>query len=295
MNDSVIVAGSGKPGYLLKDLNHPRGFYIDGRDQSIFIADMNNHRIVKWKVNAMEGELVAGGHGSGDDMDQLYHPTDVILDKNKNFLIICDSSNARVVRWSLYNDKNQEVMISNVNCYGLAMDNNGDLYVSDEEKHEVKRWKQGEINGIIVAGGNGRGNKVNQLNSPYHIFVDNDYSVYIADFNNNRVMKWIKDATEGIVIAGGGDQTNKPYPLFRPWGVIVDHVGNIYVSDSEYNRVVRWLPDAIVDCIVVGGNGFGSGIHQMTVPTDLSFDRQGNLYVADTNNHRLQRFDINIK
>ena len=41
------------------------------------------------------------------------------------------------------------------------MDNNGDLYISDSEKNVVRRWKTGDKNVTIVAGGNGQGNNLN--------------------------------------------------------------------------------------------------------------------------------------
>ena len=51
---------------------------------------IGNHRIVKWKCDAKNGEVVAGGNGKGNRMDQLNEPTDVIVDKKNNSLIICD-------------------------------------------------------------------------------------------------------------------------------------------------------------------------------------------------------------
>lgn len=41
------------------------------------------------------------------------------------------------------------------------MDKNGYLYISNRMKDEVTRWKIGESNGILVAGGNGRGDCLN--------------------------------------------------------------------------------------------------------------------------------------
>ena len=82
------------------------------------------------------------------------------------------------------------------------MDNDGYLYVSDSEKHEVRRWKVGEKDGTLVAGGNGRGNRFDQLNKPLNILVDEDQSVYVCDHGNYRVMKWLKGTREGSVVAG---------------------------------------------------------------------------------------------
>ncbi|CAF4729074.1 unnamed protein product, partial [Rotaria socialis] len=77
------------------------------------------------------------------------------------------------------------------------------LYVSDYEKHEVRRYQLGEKNGTLVAGGNGEGNGLNQLNEPRYLAVDRDHSVYVSDDWNHRVMKWNKGAKEVIVVAGG--------------------------------------------------------------------------------------------
>ena len=116
---------------------------------------------------------------------------------------ISDTGNRRVLRYYRKNDKNGEVIISDIDCWGLAMDKNGYLYVSNRKKHEVTRWKIGDKTGTIVAGGNGEGNNLNQFNQPNYIFVDENHSLYVVDWGNQRVMKWKKDAKNGIIVAGG--------------------------------------------------------------------------------------------
>ena len=59
------------------------------------------------------------------------------------------------------------------------MDHQRYLYVSDTEKHEVRRYTIGEKNGIVVAGGNGQDNKLNQLNFPTDLFVDEEQAVHV--------------------------------------------------------------------------------------------------------------------
>ena len=113
-------------------------------------------------------------------MDQLWWPTDVLVDKKTDSLIICDSLNSRVVRWPRRNGREGQTLISDIGCIGLAMDNSGDLYISDRWKQEVRRWKVGENMGTIVAGGNGNGGQLNQLNYPTYLFVDEDHSVYVS-------------------------------------------------------------------------------------------------------------------
>ncbi|CAF4427627.1 unnamed protein product, partial [Rotaria magnacalcarata] len=59
------------------------------------------------------------------------------------------------------------------------MDEERNLYVSDGGKHEVRRYKFGEKNGTLVAGGNGKGAGLNQLNYPTFLFVDGHQNVYV--------------------------------------------------------------------------------------------------------------------
>ncbi|CAF4191070.1 unnamed protein product, partial [Adineta steineri] len=126
--NAVTVAGGNGPGNQLNQLNQPRGIHVD--NDSIYIADTDNHRVVRWEFSADKGEIVAGGTGPGHELYQLNFPLDVVLDKEKKYIIICDQRNVRVVQWSLQNSQNQQELIKIV-CSGLAMDNNGDLYISD--------------------------------------------------------------------------------------------------------------------------------------------------------------------
>jgi sugar lactone lactonase YvrE len=235
---------------------------------------------------------MAGGDGQGNRMDQLDLPTDVVVDKKNDSLIICDYGNRRVVRWPRRNGTNGQTIISDIHCRGLTMNNHGDLYVSDIKKHEVRRWKIGETNATIVAGGNGPGNQLNQLNYPTYLFVDEDHSVYVSDYENHRVMKWLKGAKEGMVVDGGQGVGNSLTQLFYPYGVIVDHLGNVYVADCMNHRIMCWSKGSKEGRVIVGGNGEGNRLNQFYYTVGISFDRRGNLYVADEDNHRIQKFEI---
>ncbi|CAF1402404.1 unnamed protein product [Rotaria sordida] len=242
------------------------------------------------------GQVVAGGNGQGNRLDQLDRPTDVLIDKDTDSLIICDRENRRVVQWSRRSGTTQEeILIDNIACRGLAMDDQRYLYISDNDKHEVRRYQIGDKNGTIVAGGNGKGDGLNQLNWPAYIFVDQQQTVYVSDNSNHRVMKWNKGAKEGIVVAGGQGKGNALTQLSRPQGLFVDTLGIIYVADSNNDRVMRWPKGAKQGTVIVGGNGKGAGANQFKTPIGLSFDRHGNLYIVDggfLGNDRVQRFSI---
>jgi sugar lactone lactonase YvrE len=266
--------------------------YIDDDDQTIYIADTSNHRIIEWKWNATSGQVVAGGNQVGNKAHQLYDPYDVIVDKERDNLIICDNGNRRVVRWPRRNGTSGETIISNINCWGLTMDENGSLYVTDFLKHEVRRYRRGESQGTVVAGGNGNGNRLDQLSDPRYVFVDRDHSVYVSEWENHRVMKWMEGAKEGIVVAGGQDRGNSLRQLSYPVGVVVDQLDTVYVADFANARIMRWMKGATQGNIIVGGNGEGEQSNELNEPIGLSFDRHGNLYVVDRRNHRVQKFNI---
>ncbi|CAM4976654.1 unnamed protein product [Rotaria socialis] len=290
----VPLAGGHGSGNGANQLYWPHGIFVDD-DQTVVIVDHANNRIIQWKNgHTTNGQIVAGGKGLGNRYNQLDHPTDVLIDEETDSLIICDRGNKRVVRWSRCSGTTQgEILIDNIDCFGIAMDEQRYLYVSDVGNREVRRYQLGEKNGTLVAGGNGKGPKHNQLNDPYYLFVDRQQNVYVSDNRNHRVMKWTKDAKEGIIVAGEKGMGNASTHLSYPNGLFVDTLGTLYVADSSNNRVMRWTQgDKKQGTVVVGGNGEGAGANQFKIPSGLSFDRYGNLYVADQYNNRVQRFSI---
>ncbi|CAF1641191.1 unnamed protein product [Adineta ricciae] len=164
---------------------------------------------------------------------------------------------------------------------------NNSLIIADWGTNEWKIEEKGE--GKVVAGGNGKGNQLNESN---FIFVDDEHSIYVADFQNARVMKWKNDANEGIVVADGNGDGHNLNQLNDPQGIIVDGLGRTYVADCRNHRIMRWSEGDEEGEIIVGGNGHENGSNQLQFPRGLSFDDGGNLYVADSGNNRIQRFDL---
>ncbi|CAF4543837.1 unnamed protein product [Rotaria sp. Silwood2] len=181
LDNSITVTEGNNRENGSNQLDRPRGICIDDDEQVIYIVDTSNHRIIEWKYGSPNGQIVASGNRAGKRTDQLNNPTYVVVDKRKDCLIICDHGNRRVVRWPRRNGINGEIIITDVDGTGLTINNDGYFYISDYEKHEVRRWRTGNTNGTVVAGSHGQDNRLDQLNSSGCIVIDKDYSVYISD------------------------------------------------------------------------------------------------------------------
>ena len=153
----------------------------------------------------------------------MNRPPDVFIDKETNSLFIADLANEWFLRWSRCQRTAQgEVIVENVRCVGPAIRHQRCLYVSDDVKDEVRRYTFGDENGIVVAGGYGKRNQINQLSLPTCLLIDEELAVYVSDENNHRVMKWEKGAKEAIVVAGRRGEGSALTQLSYPQGLFVD-------------------------------------------------------------------------
>ncbi|CAF4038567.1 unnamed protein product [Adineta steineri] len=196
-NTITVAAGNGY-GEKLNQLNSPAGIFID-KNKNMLIADYFNHRIVEWKYNAKEGQIIAGagGNGQGDQLNQLNYPTFIFIDEEQS------------------------------------------VYVSDRSNHRVTKWRKDAKEGKVVAGGNGEGGNLSQLFKPQGIIVDHLSQIYVADWGNNRVMRWCKEKRTGEIIVGGFGSGNDTNQLNGPMGLCFDSEGNLYVADSGNHRIEK--------------------------------------------------------
>ena len=80
----------------LASLNYPIDIFIDSYD-TLFIADGNNNRVVKYYTNSTSGILVAGP-GPGSSSTQLNQPKGIAVDEMGN-VFVGDTSNYRIQKF----------------------------------------------------------------------------------------------------------------------------------------------------------------------------------------------------
>ncbi|CAF4894818.1 unnamed protein product, partial [Rotaria sp. Silwood1] len=217
--NGVTIVGDARECNNIDQIYWPVDLFVHD-DGTIIFTDWANERVVRCNISSKNTEVIAGGNCTGSRLNQLSGPTNVLMDKTTNSLIICDRGNRRVIRQSCHHGITKtEILVNDVACRGLAMDDQGLLYVADYRKHVVKRYRIGDQNGTIVAGGNGKGSGLHQLNKPRYLFIDKQQSIYVSDSGNHRVVKWRKYAKKGITVAGGRGKGNSLRQLSFPYGL----------------------------------------------------------------------------
>jgi hypothetical protein len=260
----------------------------------------------------------------------LFGPTGMVIDPQSGRLFVADMENARVLSWSssaartnggsadlVFGKPDFETYfydaapgLNLVKPTGLALDSQGNLYVSDAEGNYVVAYRQPFTNGMaadLVFG---------WVDNPLDLLLDHDDNLYVADTFHHRVLFYEKPLAGGDTIpdkifgqvdlntteanAGGAIGANT---LHYPSGLAMDSAGNLYVADSNNHRVLVFFDplknDTTADLLFGQQGDFTTGVMNkggvsamsLNYPMGLALDDQGALYVADSDNHRILRFD----
>ncbi|WP_191908941.1 hypothetical protein [Larkinella humicola] len=249
-----VFAGGNGEGAGLNQLNQPRGLALD-QQGNLLVADRENDRVLLFPPNSTSltlGTVVAGGNEEGNGSTQLYNPTDLTLDQ-QGYLYVYSSGINRVVKFppnstsatsgtTVAGGNNSGPNLNQIDgCDGIAVDQDGNLYVSDMFNYRVLKFPPNSTSltsGTIVAGGNGRGSGSDQLFIPYDIVVDGSGNLYVADQGNSRVQVFPLGSTSltaGTTLVGNNQ-------LASSKGLFLNGNGDLFVVDGVNNRVLRFSP-----------------------------------------------------
>jgi NHL repeat len=256
--------------------NQPSGVAVDSQD-NLYVADYFNHIIrmvtptgTNWVVKTIAGLAGTNGIADGTNSDaRFYYPRSVAVDAEGN-LFVADLDNSTIRKITPVGTNWVVTTIaglagtngiadgtnSNAHFYwpaGIAVDTNGNVFVSDYNNNTIRKLKPGGTNWVVttiagLAGINGSSNGTNsnaRFFSPASLAVDAGGNVYVADSRNDSLRKLTPAGTNWVVTTIGGQAGNpgstngtNTVALFnQPQGIAVDSVGNVYVADAENNTI----------------------------------------------------------
>ncbi|CAF1101145.1 unnamed protein product [Rotaria sordida] len=306
MQTATIVGGygNGTGGSSLNALHHPTGLAV-GVDNSLYIADYSNNRVLKLPEGSSVGSIVAGTGIAGNSSNQLDGPAGLHVDASLN-IYVADSNNFRIMFWQRNSSTGVEVAGSGVSgstlnkfstIAGLFVDLQGNIYVCDSSNHRVMKFAPNATNAVIVAGTGAAGNSSYQLNTPYGIYFDDVKSyLYVADYNNHRIQRYtVGMSINGTTVAGGNGGGSGSQKLYLPFSVCVSKITNaIYIVDSGNNRVQRWNSGATSGVTIAGNDALTSNYStSLSGAMDIRLGiNDSNLFVSEMNYNRVWRFKL---
>ncbi|CAF0811501.1 unnamed protein product [Adineta steineri] len=201
----TIVGITNSAGPSLNQLNFPRYITLDQTQAYMYIADGDNHRIMRYSTNSTSGDngtLVAGGSGTRNTITSLYDP------------------------WGIW--------------YQPSV--SSDLFITNHDGHSVMRWTPGATSGTFIAGVPGAaGSNSSLLNRPKGIKLDNYLNMFVVDGDNHRIQMFCANNQTGITIAGTGVSGSNTTTLNGPKGIAFDSNMNMYITDFHNMRVQKFL------------------------------------------------------
>ena len=258
------------PGSGDGQFQRPSSIDVDAKG-NIYITGINNHRvqkfdssgkfIAKWGARGEEDGLFRGGARSiaFDNMGNIY-----VLDYNS--VQKFTPGGEFLARWKTKSQQSSR----------LAVDSHSNLYVTDQNAHEVAKIDQ---KGNVISKWGCAGNADGLFNLPGSIAVNQSGQMFVADLWNYRIQSFDSD---GKYISKWGSEH-----WFAIQNLVSDASGNLYVVCGGADEVQKYDPHGKLICRW-GSTGSGDGQFQSASAIDVG--PSGNVYVADSDNSRVQKF-----
>ncbi len=265
----------------------------------IYVADMNNDRIVRMDDPSGSNWTTLGTSGTG--ANQFGGPYGLTFDASGRIYVL-DRTNNRIVRMDDFSGAGWVVLCDNPpsSCSagsgnyqfawpeGIAIDASGRIYVADSGNNRIVRFDDMTGANWTVLCDNPpssctAGTGTNQFDFPSGIHVAPGGQILVADTYNHRIVGMDDmSGTNWTALGAWGSGANE---FMYPTGIAADASDNIYVADKDGGRVVSMEN--------MSGTNWRAytGTTPYTSPVDVHIDSQGRIYVVDITDHFISRMD----
>ncbi|UJR18901.1 hypothetical protein I4U23_022029 [Adineta vaga] len=189
-----VVAGNGRYGAALNQLNSPKDVYVD-REESVYVVDMGNQRIVKSLKKSTTGIILFGGIGV------LKNPVGLFVDDvNELGAVYVCTHHSKVVKWMpdtqqlitvAGSDKSGSGIHQLLNPQSIFVETYTKVvYVVEPYELRVTRWLPNALGKQVILDG-----QTNKLQRPEDMAFDQNWNLYVVESLTHRVQKFLLDRT----------------------------------------------------------------------------------------------------
>lgn len=263
----TVIAGGGNPKESPSttaqkatsvSLSRPTGVAVDNKNNLLYIADNGNFEIEKVTLATKELKVIAGGgnnnpsttsqsattvsimpYGITTDKtgnlyitDQMNNQVEKINTTSKNLIVIAGNGNAGVPTPGTATDSPLGGSID-----GIAIDDNGNLYVADSSNNMVEKVANGNLSVVV---GNGVAGypyysipTKSSISKPHGVAVDGIGNLYVADTDNQIIEKYSINNNFYINFGAGFIQLSGPFQCVND-NVTGKSCGCLYDPQSGY-------------------------------------------------------------
>jgi uncharacterized repeat protein (TIGR01451 family) len=290
---------------------YPYGLAAD-KAGNVYVADTNNHTIRKVTpagvVTTLAGAAGVSGSANGTGSAARFNsPYSVAVDGSGN-VYVADTLNFAVrkitaggVVTTLAGVAGSPGSLDGTGSgarfsylYGVAVDNAGNLYVTDTGNYTVRKITAAGVvttlAGTRGVAGSADGTGLSaRFDGPYGIAVDSTNNLYVSDHNNQLVRKitpaGVVTTLAGVAGSDGiADGMGSAARFLSPTGIAIASSGTIYVADT-YNHEIRNGVPADLKIACTDGKtivpNFSSDTYTITV-TNTGLQNLNGAIVTDT-------------
>ncbi len=189
------------------------------------------------------------------------------------------------------------------NPHGVAISNDGIVYVSDRWSHTIRKIDlDGTVSTIAgipgISGDIDGDNSVALFNEPWGLCVGKNGNILVADTRNNKIREITPDGVVSTIAGSGNYGTSNGMgsaaTFGNPTGIECDEFGNIYVAD-HLTHIIRKIDSLGFVSTLAGkpyqmGDADGQGnLASFRRPYGLTLDNNGDILVADEWNHKIRK------
>jgi sugar lactone lactonase YvrE len=254
------IQGSTDGQGTVASFSYPGGVAVDASG-NVYIADSGNNEIRKITpgglVSTFAGSTTPGSTDGQGTAASFYFPTGLAVDASGNVYVADYFNNLirKITPGGLvstfagsttggYTD-GQGTAASFNNPDGIALDANGNVYVTDYGNFLIRKITPGGLVSTFAGSGN-QGNVDGQgiaadFYGPRGVAVDASGNVYVADSDNNEIRKitpiGLVSTLAGSTSSGSTNGQGSSASFSWPTGVAVDASDNVYVTDGLNNEI----------------------------------------------------------